>query len=97
MAVPNRPHYHWHYHRLGNITGTNMTEAELQSRLGNMTDMNMTKAELQSRIGNMTGTNMTETEFQSRVQDSRALLRLGRESDTNCYITYGGCDKQFFP
>ena len=73
-----------------------MTEADLNSKLGGMAGTNMTEAELQSRIMNMTGTNMTEAEFQSRAQDSRALLRLGRESDTNCYITYGGSDNKVF-
>ena len=64
--------------------------------LEGMTGTNIAEAELQSRIRNMTGTNMTEAEFQSRAQDSRALLRLGRESDTNCYITYGGSDNKVF-
>ena len=78
--------YHWHYHRLGNITGTKITEAKLNSRMGSM---NMTKADLQFRIRNMTYTNMTEAKFQSRAKDLRALLRLGRESGKNCNITYG--------
>ena len=77
---------------MSNITGTNITEAGLNSMMGSM---NMTEADLQFGIRNMTCTNMTEAKFQSKPQDSRALLRLGRESDTNSTSLMGGLIRKF--